>query len=150
MNTIRKSQHASTIPMKELRRLRSAAIPCEIVRHDWHAIRRRQFGQTTRRRTGDVKVPAHAVANAHIAKPDTIGVHAHQVLLQKFPPVCIQFSKRIEWCDIHTRPLIFEFYVMAHGACSGKSDRILFSFASQTPRSVIRPVTNSFGVTSKP
>ena len=32
---------------------------------------------------------------------------------------------------------------MAHGACSGKSERMLFSFASQTPRSVIRPLTNS-------
>jgi hypothetical protein len=62
----------------------------------------------------------------------------------------IDFSKRIKGRDIRTRPLICEFCVMAYGACSGKSDRILFSFASQTPRSVIRPVTNSLGVTSKP
>ena len=74
----------------------------------------------------------------------------NQPLLQKFPSARIEFSKRIEGRDIRTRALICEFYVIAHGACSGKSDRMLFSFALQTPRSVIRPVTNSLGVTSKP
>src|SRR4029077_9968674 len=37
-----------------------------------------------------------------------------------------------------------------HGACSGKREKILVSFASQIPRSVISPVTRCRGVTSKP
>jgi len=86
----------------------------------------------------------------HITEPDAVCVPANQMPMRKFPITCIQVSKRIKRRDVRAGALIRKFYVLAHGVCSGKSDRMLFSFASQTPRSVIKPVINSLGVTSKP
>src|SRR5262249_52454610 len=101
-------------------------------------------------RTGDVKTRFPAVADAQIAESDPVRVHPNHTQRTKSSPVCIQFAELIEWRNLGTRALICEFCVMTHGACSGKSDKMLFSFAWQTPRSVIRPVTNFLGVTSKP
>ena len=69
---------------------------------------------------------------------------------RSFRRVFVQFRKLTEWRDPRERALIRELYVVAHGACSGKSARILFSLASHTPRSVINPVTRCLGVTSNP
>jgi len=134
----------------ESQRLRSGANSLRNEGHDSDAIRRRQLRETTRRRPSDVKIRRSPVADAQVAEPDPVCVQTYQALLQKSPSACIEFRNRLEGRDIRKRALICEFYVMAHGACSGKSERMLFSFASQTPRSEIRPVTNSLGVTSKP
>src|SRR5438552_4865368 len=130
--------------------LTSEPVSFEIVSHHSRAIRQRQFGHSASRRTCDVKFVGGAVSYAQVAEPNAICVHTDQSELEKFPPVCIQFGKTAERTDLCSRVFAREFYVFAHGACSGKSARILFSFASHTPRSVISPVTRRLGVTSNP
>src|SRR5438067_11710772 len=130
--------------------LASEPVSLEIVSHYSRAIRHRQFGYPARRRTRDVKFVGRAVSNTQVAEPNAIYIHTDQSELEKFLPVCVQFGKPAKRADLRSRVFAREFYVFAHGACSGKSARMLFSFASHKPRSVISPVTRRLGVTSNP
>src|SRR5438034_2545393 len=130
--------------------LTSEPVPFEIVSHHSRAIRQRQFGNSACRRTCDVKIIRRTVPNAQVAEPNAICIQTDQSKLEKFPPVCVQLGKTAKRVDLRSRVFARELYVFAHGACSGKSARMLFSFASHTPRSVISPVTRRLGVTSNP
>src|SRR6266480_292936 len=130
--------------------LASEPVPFEIVSYHSCAIRQRQFGYPASRRTRDVEFVGRAVSYAQVAEPNAIYIYTDQSELEKFPPVCVQFGKPAKRADLRSRVFAREFYVFAHGACSGKSARMLFSFASHTPRSVISPVTRRLGVTSNP
>src|SRR5439155_11828725 len=130
--------------------LTSEPVSFEIVSHHSRAIRQRQFGFSARRRTRNIKIVGRAMSYAQVAESNAIYIHTDQSELEKFPPVCVQFGKTAERRDLRGRVFAREFYVFAHGACSGKSARMLFSFASHTPRSVISPLTRRLGVTSNP
>src|SRR6266480_1555309 len=130
--------------------LTSEPVPFEIVSYHSCAICQGQFGYSARRRTCDVKIVGRAVSDAQVAEPNAICIHTDQSELDKFPPVRVQFGKTAERAELRGRVFTREFYVFAHAACSGKSARMLFSFASQTPRSVISPVTKCLGVMSNP
>jgi hypothetical protein len=125
-------------------------VPVEIVSHDFRAVGQRQFRHRSGRRTGDAEIIGRTVPYAQVAEASAIRIHPDQSEPEKFPPVFIQFSKSAEKSNVGTRALARKLDVFTHGACSGKSARMLFSFASHIPRSVIRPVTRYLGVTSNP
>src|SRR4029078_10453016 len=130
------------------RSLISGPILFESVLHYSCAIRQRQFGNSAGRRTCDIKICA--VPNAQVADPNAFCVYPDQTKPEKFPPAGIQFGEPVERNDCRSRAFARKLYVLTHGACSGKSEKMLFSFASHTPRSVISPVTRCLGVTSNP
>ena len=128
----------------------SQPVPSKIKSHYSRQIRRGQIGDSASPRAGDVKSRARAVAHAQISKANAVRVDTNHSQTDKFAAAVIQLPKTGERSNLRGYLLAAKLYCFAHDACSGKSWRMLFSFASQIPRSVMSPVTKRRGVTSNP